>query len=146
MFPIINEIFGRGGRVRITVTGSSMLPFLRENIDSVELSAIEFDDIRRGDIVLILRDTGEYILHRILRKEKNCFYMVGDAQQRIEGPLRPDQLLAFASAIWRGEYRIECSALWWRVLTIIWLIIRPLRSYIFRFYRLSKRLYFFIRR
>ena len=83
MFPVVKEILNKSISVSITVTGMSMYPFLRENIDSVELSDASFMSICRGDIVLILRKNGDYVLHRVLRKEKNNFYIIGDAQQWI---------------------------------------------------------------
>ncbi|MCX7709016.1 MAG: S24/S26 family peptidase [Clostridia bacterium] len=127
MMPLVKDILKSGGSTRITVTGMSMVPFLRENIDSVELSPISFEMISLGDIVMVLRDTGEYVLHRVLRKEKDCFFMIGDAQHWIEGPLRPDQLVAGVTAVCRRNTRIDCSATAWRLLSMLWIYMLPLR-------------------
>ena len=134
MFPVIEEMLKEGRSVRITVTGSSMYPFLRENIDSIELSSSNFINIHRGDIVLILRDTGAYILHRILKKEKDRFYIVGDHQQWIEGPLRQDQLIAVAIAIWRKDKKIVCTNIWWKILSRAWLRLLPVRHVVLVLY------------
>lgn len=85
------------------VTGMSMYPFLRENIDSVELSKANISNIRRGDIVMILRDSNVYVMHRVIKVEESCFYMVGDAQEDIEGPLRYDQVFVKVTSVWRKD-------------------------------------------
>lgn len=134
IFPVIKEILDKGTSARITVTGMSMYPFLRENIDSVELSKVKFSDIRRGDIVMALRDSNEYVMHRVIKVEKNYFYIVGDAQQFIEGPLRSNQMFAKITAIWRKDKKIECLNIWWNLLCKLWLTILPFRGFIIKSY------------
>jgi signal peptidase I len=148
LFPVIRDLLKNGMRTRITVTGMSMYPFLREYIDSVELSNSNFKSIHYGDIVLIERKSGEYVLHRVVRKEEYCFYIVGDAQHWVEGPLSPDQLIAVVTAIWRKNKKIECSNFWWKLPSLIWLrlllfrrLITRTHSLLSKFTRTHKKLY-----
>ena len=127
MFPVIKEILEGGGSAWITVTGMSMYPFLREDEDCVELSSTSIDTIKRGDIVLIQRITGEYILHRVLRREKESFYIIGDAQQWVEGPLMPEQLIAVVTAVKRNKLQFTCQNKFWKLLVKIWINMIPLR-------------------
>lgn len=120
LFPYVKELLKQEVRVRITVTGMSMYPFLRGNKDSVELVQTCFKDIKLGDIVLIRRDNGDYILHRVIKKDSSSFYIMGDAQKWMEGPLFPEQLQAKVSAIWRGAFRIEGSNFLLKLSTGIW--------------------------
>lgn len=139
MFPVIEEIMDIGIRVRITVTGMSMYPFLRENKDSVELSRIDFAKIKLGDILLVQIEEGRYILHRVFRKNKNCFYLNGDAQKTTEGPLLPEQILAKVTAVWRDNKYIACSEKSWRILSYLWRKLFPIRYLIIKIYgRLRK--------
>lgn len=140
LFPLISELFEYGKNSRISVSGGSMYPFLRDRIDSVELTKGRFEQLALGDIVLIQRTDGRYVLHRIYRKKKDCFFMVGDAQQWIEGPLYPEQLLAVVTAIWRKDKRIACSNMWWRLLSWLWLFLRPFRYSILKVYRKIRKL------
>ncbi len=130
IFPFIEEILSKGKQVRITVTGSSMYPFLRENIDSVLLSKVSFADLEKGNIALIKRENGQYILHRVLLKKNNCFFIVGDAQQWIEGPLQEDQLVAVASAIYRRDFKIDCTGGIWKIVSLTWLKLLPHREHL----------------
>ena len=134
LFPFINEMLNSRKYVRITVTGMSMYPFLRENIDSIELSSVNFTNLHRNDIVMILRDSNEYVMHRVIKKENDCFYIVGDAQQWIEGPLRPNQLVAKITTIWRRNKKIDCTNLWWRLLSSLWLVLLPFRHIVIKSY------------
>lgn len=70
-FPFIKEILDKGSRVRITVTGMSMYPFLREHMDSVELSKANFSERDRGDIVMVMRNSHEYVMHRVMDDQAN---------------------------------------------------------------------------
>jgi len=75
IFPVITELLDSGQTARITVTGNSMYPFLRAGRDSVELSKASFQEINRGDIVLIKRTNGIYILHRVIKKPKILLWL-----------------------------------------------------------------------
>jgi len=132
IFPIIVELLESGQTARITVTGDSMRPFLKPGRDSVELAKTSFQEIRKGDIVLIRRTNGIYVLHRVYQKTKDYFTMVGDAQQWIEGPLYPEQLIARVVSVRRNNREIPCGNTGWVVLSWIWLRLRSFRYKIFR--------------
>lgn len=136
IYPMINEILEMGKGTRITVTGSSMHPFLRGEIDSVELFTPDFNWIKRGDIVLILRDGGEYILHRVLNRKNECLYIAGDSQCWAEGPIRKEQLIGIVKTIWRKDKKLKCSNILWRAVSIIWTYAFPIRRFILCTYRL----------
>ena len=140
LFSLTSEILAQGGHAWITVTGMSMYPFLREAIDSVELSKASFASIKKGDIVLIKRMNGAFVLHRVFRKKKDCFYMVGDAQQSVEGPVLPEQLQAVVTKIKRKERTINCDNLLLRACVSLWMIVVPIRYKIFKVFRVSKKL------
>lgn len=134
LFPVIEDIIKHENFVWITITGMSMYPFLRDGIDSVELSAASFDKMKKYDIILIKRDDGTYVLHRVLKKEKDCFYMIGDAQQWIEGPLRPDQIVAGVTAIKRKQKVISCENKLYKIAVSLWMLLIPIRHIVFRLY------------
>lgn len=144
IFSLTSEILEQGGHAWITVTGMSMYPFLREDKDSVELSKASFSSIKKGDIVLIKRLDGVFVLHRVCRKEKDCFYMVGDAQQWIEGPLAPEQIQAKVTRIKKNGRVIDCKNPILRLCVSIWMLVTPFRYKIFKFARALKRIAFSI--
>ncbi|KGK91408.1 peptidase S24 [Desulfosporosinus sp. HMP52] len=141
LFPLITEILDNGQSTKISVSGNSMYPFLRDGIDSVELSKGNYGQLSRGDIVMVQRSDGSFVMHRVIKKTPDCFFMVGDAQQWIEGPLYPNQLVAGVTAIWRHNKRISCANSWLRLLSGLWLFLRPFRYFILKVYRRVRQLY-----
>lgn len=139
LFPVIIELIQNNQKATITVTGNSMSPFLKEIRDRVELSATSFNEIKRGDIVLIRRKTGYHVMHRVYKKEKDCFFMVGDAQEWIEGPLYPDQLIAIVKRVWRKNREISCDNIIWKFLSLLWLYLRRYRYTIFKINKMFKQ-------
>ena len=75
--------------IKIKPKGYSMYPLFVPGRDYAVITHIEPDKLKKGDVVLYRRhdNTGILVLHRICRIDKNGFYMVGDNQSVIEGPL-----------------------------------------------------------
>ena len=134
LFPIVREIFDHNGTAKIRVTGMSMLPFLRHERDFVELSATGAKELHKGDIVLVVRDSSEYVLHRVIKISSAGIYINGDSQCWTEGPIRPGQLAAKVISIWRDNRQIKCDNLFWRLLSHVWLLLFPVRPILLRFY------------
>lgn len=78
MIPVIKEALNNGKPVEMTVTGNSMRPLLKDRISSVKL--IKPDNLKKGDIVLFLRNDGHYVLHRIINIHEELYDIVGDNQ------------------------------------------------------------------
>jgi hypothetical protein len=108
LHTILGEILLSGQPVTITVTGSSMQPFLRHSKDRVYLLRCDPSEIKRGDIVLYARDDGTWVLHRVYRAN-GLFTMIGDSQWILEPNIRKDQIMAKALYALRGGKRVSCT-------------------------------------
>lgn len=140
IFPVVQEILqNENSRVSIIVTGVSMYPFLKEGIDSVELMKPDFNKLKKLDIVLIKRRNGVYVLHRVCRKQDDCFYMVGDNQVYVEGPLYPEQLVAVVSAVIKNGRYIPSTSYQLLIPAGIWMLIFPFRRFIFKAFSKAKQ-------
>lgn len=119
--PVIKELIKEGKMVKLTITGNSMLPLLRHEVDQVELTKFT-GNIKKGDMVLIQRSDGAYVLHRVITvdEDKQQFFMVGDAQRMIEGPLDYEQIMAVGIAIFRGDRRISVENTGYRLFLWGW--------------------------
>ncbi len=141
VFTIMERLFDYGKTVWVIVTGSSMYPFLREDNDMVELERTRLSKIKRGDIVLIQRLTGEYVLHRVIKKNRKDFYIVGDAQQWLEGPIQESQLKALVINIRRKNKVISCNNCIEKFFVHLWLIARPIRFKLIQMFRYTEHLF-----
>ena len=118
----------------LIVSGSSMTPFLVSGRDTVYLSRLE-RPARRGDILLYLRDSGKYILHRVWRVEKDgTLTIVGDAQTELERGIREDQIIAVVTSVVRKGKRMGPGDFWWEFFEKIWIRMVPLRYLVWRLY------------
>ena len=111
------------GRTELTVTGSSMRPMLHHGTDRVQLSLRQ---PKHKDVILYKRDSGRYILHRIVRVKEGVFICTGDNQWQTE-EIRPDQVLATMDSWCRGGKLITIDNFFYRVYVWLWVGILPLR-------------------
>ncbi len=126
LLPFLDELLKDGKTVQLKITGNSMMPLLRNRRDSVMLVAPE--NVKKYDIVLFVRESGEAILHRIVGCKKEGYIIVGDNQLAMEGPIKPAQVVAKVSAICR-DGRIFQSTHWWcRLYGCLWGFLRPVRK------------------
>lgn len=127
--PRIQALLEQGLPCHLTVTGSSMRPFLRDKRDAVLLAPPKGEP-RPGDILFYLRSPTVCILHRVhaLRGD-GTLLMCGDAQTGLE-PIRREQILGVVSHIKRDGKAIACSDLRLKTLTGAWRVLRPVRPYL----------------
>ena len=100
IWPMAEAALTAGGCFRLWPSGRSMLPLLREGVDSVLLVAP--DDIRPLDI-LRARIGDTFVLHRAVRVDESGVTLCGDARTECEGPLPRAAVLARVSVVFRGE-------------------------------------------
>ena len=109
---VLRELVEEGREVNMVVWGSSMTPFLGHGRDTIFFAAPE-RELRRGDMVFYQRDTGQFVIHRIWKVKKDGYYIVGDAQTIIEGPIRRDQIFARITKVNRKGKMISNGDFWW---------------------------------
>ena len=125
--PLIKEVCTTGGSLRFSPRGTSMLPMLRQGIDSVVLSPVP-EKLKKYDLALYQRHDGKYILHRIIRVGET-YTCMGDNQFLPEPGLHHDQMLALVTAFYRGERQICCDSLMYQLYCRIWHYSRPVRRF-----------------
>ena len=114
-----------GGRSSLLVTGISMYPILRHRRDTVEL--VKPERLRRGDLVLYQRDSGQYILHRIITRPKDGTFICCGDNQWIAEQVRTGQVIALVDTYLRDGKRI-CAHSWGcRLYVWAWVGLFPVR-------------------
>lgn len=122
--------------VPVPVKGVSMRPFLQDQ-DMVYLNPIR-EPVRPGDIVLYLRRSGQYILHRVCKSNPDgSFLMLGDSQLEKE-PVAADQLLAKVSFVRLGAKEVRPGSLHWWLFAHLWRWLAPVRGPILRAWNLFR--------
>jgi hypothetical protein len=113
--------------IKIKPQGYSMYPLFVPGRDYAVITKANPDTLKRGDVVLYRRIRGILVLHRIYRKNNNGFYMVGDNQTEIEGPLMAEQIKGLLIGIERNGHYFSVKNPIYRFLSSIWLFLRPIR-------------------
>lgn len=130
--PIMEDIIKNGGKCKLRVTGYSMTPILKHLRDSVILTSPNNRPIKKGEIVFIQRDTGQYVLHRVYKIiDENTFIMNGDAQQWVE-VVKHNQVIGVCSSIIRKNKEISCDYWIYKCVIKIWQLLMPIRHYVFK--------------
>lgn len=131
---VLRELIEEGHQVSLLISGSSMSPFLIHHRDTIYFKKPD-RELRVGDMVFYRRGNGKYVMHRILRIRPEGFYMIGDAQWEIEGPLQREQIFGLITAVERKGKLIQPGDFWWEFFAKVWLRIIPLRRLIQRIYQ-----------
>ena len=128
---VIDEVLGSGGEFRLYPKGTSMLPLIREGRDSVMLKRNSDCSVKKHDIVLYKRKNEAFVLHRILKIEKDGSYvMCGDNQDRLERNINKEQLYGYVSGIFRDDKYSAVSSWAYRIYVALWCFM-PLRRICF---------------
>lgn len=127
-FPIdIEQLLTDGKTIKIKPQGYSMYPLFVPGRDEACIERTDFSSLKRGDVILYRRDKSILVLHRIWKITGNSFYMVGDNQTEIEGPLRADQVRGKLIGFVRNGKFVDVKNPIYRFLSGLWLFLRPLR-------------------
>ena len=130
---MLKELVEEGHQVSLLISGSSMAPFLIHHRDTIFFKKPD-RELKVGDMVFYRRRDGRYVMHRICRIRPEGFYMIGDAQKEIEGPLNREQVFGLVTAVKRKGRLIQPGDFWWEFFARVWLRIIPLRGLINRIY------------
>jgi len=101
------EVLRSSGRLRLGVTGSSMLPSIWPG-DTLELESATGSELCEGDIVLFARDQ-RLFAHRIVKTSANAIVTRGDAMRRADRALSDNELLGRVVCIMHNGNRIQPS-------------------------------------
>lgn len=101
MISSYEEAIEKYGFYIATPIGTSMMPLLRERIDTVKL--VSPNNIKKHDVVLYMRNDKTLVLHRIIRINKDEFTMCGDNQCILEKHVKRSQIIAVMEGFYRGE-------------------------------------------
>lgn len=127
----IEKLIKEGSSVQISPQGFSMYPLLFPGRDEVIIEPVSPDKVKRFDVILYRRKKeGILVLHRVCRHKKEGFYMVGDNQSQIEGPLDASQIIGKMVHIKRAGKDVSIKNPIYIIYSRMWLLLRPVRPLI----------------
>ncbi len=108
------------GYVLAPISGTSMLPLLKQGKSLVWLTTIGEKRLEKGDVVLYKKNDGTLVLHRIIGKEKDTYLLLGDHRYNNPEYVKGQEIIAVAEKFWVNGKFIKRTALWYRIYLKIW--------------------------
>lgn len=109
-----------------TIVGISMYPLLRQRKDSVHIVKID-SPLKKNDVILYQRDSGQYVLHRIIKIKNSNYIICGDNQWKKEYGITDDHIIGIMIGYYRKEKYHSVNSFGFKVYTLIVRLTRPLR-------------------
>ena len=136
----LEQLLRDGNIIRIKPRGYSMYPLFIPGWDEALIQQVPVSSLRRNDVILYRRDQSILVLHRIAKITPEGFFLVGDNQSELEGPLREDQIRGKLVAFVRKGKETSVTNPFHRLLSSFWLRMLPLRPLCFRFTAFLRKL------
>lgn len=129
----VSRLVAEGEKVTIMTKGSSMLPFIVGERDSVVLQRPE--NLVPGMIVLAFVEDSRYVLHRIISLEGDKVTLMGDGNLVGVERCRTEDIKAVAVRIISPEGETDCISRKHFRRAAIWKTLLPVRRWLLAIYR-----------
>lgn len=126
--------------IQLKPQGYSMYPLFIPGRDEALIERVPISTFKKGDVALYRRDKGILVLHRICRIDASGFYMVGDNQSEVEGPLKADQIRGRLVGVIRNGHSFSVENRMYRFLSSLWLFMLPARPFCFKLSKWLKKI------
>ena len=105
---IINETLLEGKSFKIKPNGVSMLPIIRPGEDSVFIKKPQ-GRLKKYDIAFYKRDSGQFVLHRVIGVTNDSYIMCGDNQWAKEYNIYDKNIIGVVEKIERDGEIFTCN-------------------------------------
>ncbi len=125
LFSSVLDLIKRGRNVKIKISGTSMEPFIK-HAEDVVLSSVSFEDIKLGSVILA-EYNNSYVFHRVIRKNKQHIFLVGDNNLIQIERINVHKVYAIGKELIRKHKTVNLLGLNFRIKGLVWYILRPFR-------------------
>lgn len=108
------------GKIIYTNVGDSMEPIIRQNRDVLIISQKPDCRLKKYDVPLYQRDSGQYVLHRILKVKSDSYVLCGDNRWHKENGVSDQQIIGVLTGIIRDGKEISVSDFYYRFYVHLW--------------------------
>lgn len=129
----------RNGRLIFTNVGDSMQPLIRQGRDLLIIEKPE-GRLKKYDVPLYKRDSGKYVLHRIMKVRKDDYVICGDNRYRMEYGITDRNIIGVLTAVVRNGRELHVTDIRYRIYVHLWCDLFPLRACLLRSKKIFERL------
>lgn len=125
------KVLARDGRLIYTNQGDSMMPLIKEGRDLLVIKAPN-GRLKKYDVPLYKRDSGQYVLHRILKVRSNDYVICGDNRYNKEYGITDRHIIGVLTAVIRNGKEISITDRSYRIYVHLWCDLFPMRKLILK--------------
>ena len=125
------EVLAEKGTLIYTNVGDSMYPLIKPR-DLLVIQRPELP-LKRLDIPLYKRDSGQYVLHRIIKVRKDDYLICGDNRVGVESGITDKHIIGVLTDIIRNGETISVYSTKNRIYAHLYCDFMPIKRIVFRF-------------
>lgn len=134
IIPQIIDLLNEGHTITIKLKGISMRPFLENDRDKALLT--KATKVKEGDVVLAEIHEKVYVLHRIIKIDRENVTLQGDGNLNVEH-CHMNDIHGIAIGFYRkGNHNLDkTDGIKWKIYSLFWTKTIPMRRYFLAFHR-----------
>lgn len=132
------EEISRTGKLIYTNVGDSMMPLIRQNRDLLIIEKVS-GRLKKYDVPLYKRDSGKYVLHRIIKVRKDDYVMCGDNRWQKEYGITNRHIIGVLTGVIRDGKTISVNDKKYRLYVHLWCDFFHVRALILKVKNYLKR-------
>ncbi|MGB4092145.1 MAG: S24/S26 family peptidase [Ruminococcus flavefaciens] len=125
------DVIERDGRLVYTNVGDSMRPLIRQDRDILIIEKYE-GRLKKYDVPLYKRDSGQYVLHRVLKVRDSDYVICGDNRYSKEYGITDRHIIGVLTAVVRDGKEIPINDWRYRLYVHLWCDLFPIRAFILK--------------
>ena len=129
MMEEVRRLVSEGKTVTLTVKGYSMNPFMSNMRDVITLGAWKDSQLCKGCVALVRDTRGNYLIHRIIKREGNLVTLMGDGNIGQTETATLDNVIAIMYSIQRKGRTYTTASFICKAYSWIWDERTPVRRY-----------------
>lgn len=123
------EQLQQNGKLIYTNKGDSMMPLIRQDRDLLVIKPVK-GRLKKYDVPLYKRDSGQYVLHRILKVRRDDYVICGDNRWTKEYGISDRHIIGVLTAVIRDGKELSVNDLRYRLYVHLWCDLFPVRAFI----------------
>jgi hypothetical protein len=125
------DVIERDRRLVYTNVGDSMRPLIRQDRDILIIEK-PYGRLKKYDVPLYKRDSGQYVLHRVLKVRENDYVICGDNRYNKEYGITDRHIIGVLTAVVRDGKEVPITDRRYRIYVHLWCDFFPIRALILK--------------
>ena len=133
------KIIEKDGKLIYTNRGDSMMPLIKEGRDLLIIEK-PVGRLKKYDVPLYKRDSGQYVLHRVLKVRDDDYVICGDNRTNLEYGISDRHIIGVLTSVVRNGKEISVNNWKYKVYVHVWCDLFPLRVFVLKVLQVLRKL------